>query len=120
MFNWLWPKIVQHAVDEFIQYWNDHKTRKQKSSNLPSGTSPNLIFDFPENYGLINCGTRLAAPKEEVEALRATIPKSREKCFRWVSDDFKIAAETAYAQIGSPRIVHTSGWQIFVDMLALL
>ncbi|KAF9069297.1 hypothetical protein BDP27DRAFT_1363426 [Rhodocollybia butyracea] len=52
LFHWIWPKIIQQAVDSFIHYWNDHKTRKQVNSNLPSGVAPNVIFDFPANYGL--------------------------------------------------------------------
>ncbi|KAE9403507.1 hypothetical protein BT96DRAFT_990167 [Gymnopus androsaceus JB14] len=118
LFHWIWPKIVQAGVNEFIEYWNNHKTRIQKKSNLPSGVAPNIIFDFPATYGLRNCGTPVDL--QDIEALRQTIPRSRAECFHWVSDEFDTAAQGAYSQLGSLELTHTNGWQIFVDMAALL
>ncbi|KAH7870035.1 uncharacterized protein C8R40DRAFT_1163319 [Lentinula edodes] len=46
LFNWIWPKIVQLGVNEFVHYWNNHKTRTQQAANIPSGVAPNVIFDF--------------------------------------------------------------------------
>ncbi|KAJ6613707.1 hypothetical protein B0H10DRAFT_2177130 [Mycena sp. CBHHK59/15] len=44
LFNWLWPKIVQLCLNDFVEYWNDHKIRTQRGKLLPSGVSPNYIF----------------------------------------------------------------------------
>ncbi|KAJ7465857.1 hypothetical protein B0H11DRAFT_1733608 [Mycena galericulata] len=52
LFNWLWPKIIQRSLDEFVDYWNNHKIRTQRNKLLPSGFSPNYICDFPEKFGL--------------------------------------------------------------------
>ncbi|KAJ7856976.1 hypothetical protein B0H14DRAFT_2578612 [Mycena olivaceomarginata] len=52
LFHWLWPKIVQIGLDEFMDYFNNKKTRKQSTRILPSGVSPNVVFDMPEDYGL--------------------------------------------------------------------
>ncbi|KAJ3780282.1 hypothetical protein GGU10DRAFT_279651 [Lentinula aff. detonsa] len=82
LFNWIWPKIVQAAVDEFIDYWNNHKTRTQHKANLPTGVAPNVIFDFPQNYGLVNCGVQVDLAS--IVALQETIPKTRDECYRWV------------------------------------
>ncbi|KAJ3791488.1 hypothetical protein GGU11DRAFT_694428 [Lentinula aff. detonsa] len=118
LFNWIWPKIVQQGVNDFVTYWNDHKTRTQKIANTPSGCSPNLVFDFPQNYGLLDCGIRV--DQEDIAALRETIPRTREECYRWVSDEFDAAAKQAYAQLGSPTLSHTNGWQLFIDMARIL
>ncbi|KAJ7474599.1 hypothetical protein B0H11DRAFT_1918309 [Mycena galericulata] len=59
LFNWLWPKIVQLSLDEFVEYWNKYKIRTQRNKLLPSGFSPNYICDFPENFGLVNLRYRL-------------------------------------------------------------
>ncbi|KAF8824199.1 hypothetical protein HHX47_DHR8000467 [Lentinula edodes] len=118
LFNWLWPKIVQLAVDEFVDYWNNHKTRAQRAANLPSGVAPNVVFDFPENYGLVNCG--IPVEIEDIAALRETLPRSREDCYEWVSKEFDQTASDVYSQLGSPTLNHTTGWQIFADMLKRL
>ncbi|KAJ7853167.1 hypothetical protein B0H14DRAFT_2213070, partial [Mycena olivaceomarginata] len=52
LFNWLWPKIVQLCLDDFVDHWNTHKIRTQRGKLLPSGVSPNYICDFPERFGL--------------------------------------------------------------------
>ncbi|KAJ7255171.1 hypothetical protein C8J57DRAFT_1236231 [Mycena rebaudengoi] len=31
LFRWLWPKIVQIGLDEFVDYFNNKKTRKQRN-----------------------------------------------------------------------------------------
>ncbi|KAJ6547856.1 hypothetical protein B0H10DRAFT_2181170 [Mycena sp. CBHHK59/15] len=105
LFNWLWPKI----------YWNDHKIRTQRGKLLPSGVSPNYICDFPERFVLTKFGE--PAPQHFVDALRQNIPKSREECYRWVSDDFDTKAWEVYGEIGSPKLILTDGWTIFCQML---
>ncbi|KAJ6614263.1 hypothetical protein B0H10DRAFT_2266519 [Mycena sp. CBHHK59/15] len=42
LFNWLWPKIVQLCLDDFVEYWNDHKIRTQRGKLLPSGFGPSV------------------------------------------------------------------------------
>ncbi|KAJ3978906.1 hypothetical protein F5890DRAFT_1576117 [Lentinula detonsa] len=104
LFNWIWPKVVQLGISNFVDYWNNHKTRTQRTANIPSGAAPNTVFDFPENYGLINCGIKV----------------DLQDCYRWVSDEFNHTAGNAYAQLGSPLLTHNSAWQIFIDMLHIL
>jgi len=101
-----------------VDWWNNHKTRYQKRSNLPSGTTPNFIYDFPQNFGLKHCGVKIS--REDIDALRLTIPRSREECFQWVSTEFDMAASAAYVQCGSPQLDHTVGWKIFIDMVKIL
>ncbi|KAJ6624691.1 hypothetical protein B0H10DRAFT_2174430 [Mycena sp. CBHHK59/15] len=115
LFNWLWPKIVQLCLDDFVEYWNDHKIRTQRGKLLPSGVSPNYSCDFPERFGLTKFGE--PAPQHFVDALRQNIPKSREECYRWVSDDFDTKAWEVYGEIGSPKLILTDGWTIFCQML---
>ncbi|KAK7014509.1 hypothetical protein R3P38DRAFT_2638165 [Favolaschia claudopus] len=118
LFNWLWPKIIQLCLDDFVDYWNNHRIRLQKDKVLPSGFSPNYICDFPERFGLVKFGEQ--APQEYIDQLRQNIPKSREECYRWVSDEFDTQAAEVYEQIGSPKLKLTDGWTIFCRMLPLL
>ncbi|KAJ7883937.1 hypothetical protein B0H14DRAFT_3746214 [Mycena olivaceomarginata] len=115
LFNWLWPKIIQLSLDDFVDYWNNHKIRTQRNKLLPSGFSPNYICDFPDRFGLTHFGT--PAPSEFVDALGQNIPKSRAECYRWVSDEFDERASEIYDHIRAPKLLLTEGWTIFCRML---
>ncbi|KAJ6505030.1 hypothetical protein C8R45DRAFT_923339 [Mycena sanguinolenta] len=43
--------IQIHIRDDLVGYWNNHKIRTQRNKLLPSGVSPNYIWDFPEKFG---------------------------------------------------------------------
>ncbi|KAJ7210766.1 hypothetical protein GGX14DRAFT_363137 [Mycena pura] len=59
LFHWLWPNIVQYAIDGFVTYWNMHKTRCQSAKSLPSGVSPKQVYEDPRSYGLRHAGIPL-------------------------------------------------------------
>ncbi|KAJ6626634.1 hypothetical protein B0H10DRAFT_1941648 [Mycena sp. CBHHK59/15] len=115
LFNWLWPKIIQLSLDDFVDYWNNHKIRTQRNKLLPSGFSPNYVCDFPDRFGLTYFG--VPAPQHLVDALRQNIPKSRDECYTWVSDKFETKAWEVYSHIGAPKFALTEGWSIFCQML---
>ncbi|KAJ7315803.1 hypothetical protein DFH08DRAFT_715290, partial [Mycena albidolilacea] len=115
LFNWVWPKIIQASLDNFVEYWNNHKIRTQHNKLLPSGFSPNFICDFPERFGLTHFGVPVST--DLVEALRENIPKTREECYRWVSDEFDMKALEIYNHIGAPKFILTDGWTIYCQML---
>ncbi|KAJ7862259.1 hypothetical protein B0H14DRAFT_3614015 [Mycena olivaceomarginata] len=118
LFRWLWPKIVQIGLDEFVDYFNNQKTRKQSGRILPSGVAPNVVFDMPEEYGLEN----LAIPVTQVvvDELRSLIDTPREDAFRWVSDAFDALALRVYEGLGSPKMEARTGWAIFNAMAPLI
>ncbi|KAJ7831414.1 hypothetical protein B0H14DRAFT_3143196 [Mycena olivaceomarginata] len=115
LFNWLWPKIIQFTLDNFLDYWNNHKIRTQRNKLLPSGFSPNYICDFPETFGLTRFG--VAALQPLIDALLQNIPKTLKECYRWVPDEFDAKASEVYAQIDEPKFVLTNGWTIFCQIL---
>ena len=48
--------IIQRELDEFREIiWNTHRIRKQKNTLMADGV-PNHIYNFPQEYGLQNCG----------------------------------------------------------------
>ncbi|KAJ7859991.1 hypothetical protein B0H14DRAFT_2576910 [Mycena olivaceomarginata] len=118
LFRWLWPKIVQIGLDEFVDYFNNKRTRKQQNRILPSGVAPNVVFNMPGDYGLEN----LAIPvtQEAIDELRALIDTPREDALRWVSEDFAVVANDIYTILGSPKLEVLSGWAIFNAMVPLV
>ena len=48
--------VIQKQLDSFRQtVWNTHRIRTQKDTFLPDGV-PQHIYEFPEKYGLEDCG----------------------------------------------------------------
>ncbi|KAK0474686.1 hypothetical protein EDD18DRAFT_1011419, partial [Armillaria luteobubalina] len=80
----LWSKIVQHHLDEFSQYWNAHRIRKQEKKLLPSGSTPNDVYHNPGAYDLERVSIPVSG--DLIRELRAEIPVSREECLRWVDN----------------------------------
>ncbi|KAJ7827961.1 hypothetical protein B0H14DRAFT_3088267 [Mycena olivaceomarginata] len=111
LFRWLWPKIVQIGLDEFVDYFNNKKTRKQR-------VAPNVVFDMPGDYGLENLAIPVA--QEAIDELRTLIDTSREEAYRWVSDEFDALAREVYIQLGCPKLEALSGWAIFNAMAPLV
>ncbi|KAJ7433630.1 hypothetical protein B0H11DRAFT_2375516 [Mycena galericulata] len=118
LFRWLWSKIVQIGLDEFMDYFNNKKTRKQRNRILPSGVAPNVVFDMPADYGLEN----LAIPVTQaaLDELRGLIDTPRDEAFRWVSHEFDRVATEVYIRIGSPKLEALSGWTVFNKMAPVL
>ncbi|KAG6905157.1 hypothetical protein DXG01_004495, partial [Tephrocybe rancida] len=118
LFNWLWPQILQGALDNFTKYWNNHQIRTQKNKSNVSGTTPTNAFTVPDLYGGKDC--RISVDLTTINALRATIPVTREDAMQWVDVDFADCAQVAYILIGSPALEPLSGWNIFGDMIVAL
>ncbi|KAJ7587252.1 hypothetical protein C8J56DRAFT_891124 [Mycena floridula] len=119
LFRWLWPQLVQKALDDFVWNWNCHRVRIQRYKKLPSGVFPETVFKFPQNYGLAHGGIKVE--QEIVSALRGTIPISRDECMRWVTDEFNVAATAAFKSLKEcPPFKAVNGWTIFLLMLDVL
>jgi hypothetical protein len=116
LFRWLWPKIVQIGLDEFVDYFNNKRTRKQQNRILPSGVAPNVVFDMPGDYGLENLAIPVSVTQEAIDELRALIDTPREDTLRRVSEDFAVVANDIYTSLGSPKLEVLSGWAIFNTM----
>ncbi|KIY51506.1 hypothetical protein FISHEDRAFT_70731 [Fistulina hepatica ATCC 64428] len=119
LFHWLWSQIVQHSLVEFRNYWNHHHTRSQPNKALPSGKSPNHIFDNPRMYGLDSCA--VVVPADAISAMRDRLDVTRERTRQWVNPVFDMIAHQVYQSLGSPVLTRPrDGWSIFQSMVPLL
>jgi len=51
--------LIQKQLDDFRDLvWNPHRIRHQKNTLMADGI-PNHMYDFPERYGLEQCGEEL-------------------------------------------------------------
>ncbi|KIY61139.1 hypothetical protein CYLTODRAFT_480210 [Cylindrobasidium torrendii FP15055 ss-10] len=119
LFQWLWPKIVQCHLDQYVQLWNNHRTRGQKGKNLPSGSVPGDVFAFPHHHNL-SAGLSISVPLNALKVLRSQIETSREEAYRWVPDEFDFIAQRVYDHIGQPGLDAMTGWTVYEKMLPLV
>ncbi len=110
--------MVQRCLDAFVEYFNHKKTRYQHNKILPSGVSPQEVYDLPAKFFLEDL--RIPVHQNSIDALCNEIPTTRKEAFQWVSDDFDNAAWQAYREIGSPQLILTDAWRIFHDMIQIL
>ena len=85
---------------------------------MPSGSTPNDFFATPGQWGGQDCG--IPVDITVVEALRKELKMPHADVYKFVSDDFRLVAEDAYATIGSPALTVESGWAIFAQMKVAL
>uniref|UniRef100_A0A0W0G967 Uncharacterized protein n=1 Tax=Moniliophthora roreri TaxID=221103 RepID=A0A0W0G967_MONRR len=105
LFQWLWPKIVQHVLDSYVQYWNRHQVYRQGESTMPSGATPNQVMICPEDYGLRDIG--IYVTPEAIQELHQCLPNCKE-VFHWVNDEFECLAQATYDAIGRPSLEGSS------------
>ncbi|KAJ7067573.1 hypothetical protein C8F01DRAFT_1247932 [Mycena amicta] len=117
LFQWLWSRIIKHHLDEFKYYFNSTAKRSQKHKLLPVA-APDEVFNHPERFGLERCGTEI--PREVIQEMRERLPLPREHVMRWVPDEFDVLAKIVYEEVGSPKLIHSAGWEIYRAMVVLL
>ncbi|KAF4589018.1 hypothetical protein EYR40_010574 [Pleurotus pulmonarius] len=115
LFNWLWPPLLQARLDEFVDYWNNHRISTQKKKYLPSGTSPRQMWIAPESTSAEarNCG--VVVEPAIVQQLREGIggTAGRAKAFAFVDQEFQAYADGALETLGFPEVTLTNAWSIF-------
>ncbi len=115
LWRWLWPQIIQNATNAYVEWFNNHRIRKQKNKLLPDRVSPQRVYDLPHLYGLQDL--RIQIPKEAVMDLRKQIETPKEETLRWVSDEFHQIVVNIYERLGSPALHLNEGWKIFNAMI---
>ncbi|KAJ7053471.1 hypothetical protein C8F01DRAFT_1260459 [Mycena amicta] len=117
LFQWLWSRIIRHHLQEWKYYFNSTARRSQKDKLLPTA-APDEVFSRPEDFGLERCGTGI--PRDVIDEMRGRLPVTREQVMRWVPDEFNEVAEVTYEEIGSPKLVHSTGWETYRAMLTII
>jgi len=88
LFNWVWPLIVQDALDVFTECWNNHRVHLQAKPNA-SGCTPWHAYTVPELMGGQDC--LIPVLQAAINALCAEIEVTRKEVFRWVDEEFRVS-----------------------------
>uniref|UniRef100_A0A8H8CM95 Integrase core domain-containing protein n=1 Tax=Psilocybe cubensis TaxID=181762 RepID=A0A8H8CM95_PSICU len=114
---WLWPRMLQCELDQFMEFQNGVRMRKDSKKAGPSGCSRNEAFLFPERWGGINC-----LQPVDLDVVREIKEKmGGEELLSFVSAEFANEAQKAFDSLGfSDRLTLGNVWVIFGRMLPIL
>ena len=77
MLAFVYVPVLQRECDIFVRNWNNHRIRRQKDLELPTGI-PNHLFSFPEKYGAERMGIPLEFEQLQEVAELAGIPSDQD------------------------------------------
>ena len=60
LLSYLFLPVIQEKLNFIKEHYNDHRIRKQKGVELPTGCKPNFAFSCPEGFGGRNCGRQIS------------------------------------------------------------
>jgi len=117
---WIWPPLMQRELDKFRANSNSQRMRKQPDKILPSGTSPDTAYLFPENFGGVECLQPVDI--HVVDQLLADLQPEKDAYMDWgVDPEFRNRVDSIYKlQLRSPAITMETVWVIFSAIAALL
>jgi hypothetical protein len=121
-FYWLWVPVIQNGLDDFREYWNNHKLQKSKGKLNASGSSPYNMFNNPTDFVATARDCSIRVNPESVYRLRDAYggEEARDKAFRFVSREFAAEADGVYVDLGCPQITLPTAWSVFERVVAEL
>ncbi|KAJ7617958.1 hypothetical protein FB45DRAFT_872402 [Roridomyces roridus] len=119
LFYWIFSPLIQRELDDFADWWNNHRVRHQHDKIMPSGHVPSHAMEYPELFGALDC--RIKVPQVAIDALRDQIsgeegPKSQFQSWPGLTAEFDVYACRVYEEIGEPTLTMETGWDVFVNM----
>ncbi|KAJ2918367.1 hypothetical protein MD484_g2022, partial [Candolleomyces efflorescens] len=115
---WLWPKMLQASLDDFRDFRNGAKMRKDNDKAGPSGCSRNEAFFCYEEWG----GTNLLQPVDVGVVREMKKAMGGDDILKFVPDQFASACEAAFQHLDIPaeHVNLGSVWGVFREMLKIL
>ena len=114
--RWLWPKLLQKVVDEFVESRNAYRSRKDQQKAGPSGISSNVAFSLPHTWGGRNC--LLPVDCDVIRQIKEAM--GGDDVLSFVDRDYAAQAEIAYSSLGITDLNFGNVWNVFSAMLDIL
>lgn len=106
-------KLIQQELDEFTRRQNTHKTRFDKGKILPSGCTPNEVYNNPQRFHAQDC--LVPVDREIIEALIEE--KGGDDIIQFVEADFAARCEQVYGNLEVENLTFHNVWDVFESML---
>ena len=114
LLQWLWPKLLQQDLDQFMEFWNGVRMQKDKNKAGPSGCSRNDAFSLYTKWGGIDC--LLPVDVDVVRAMKEFM--GGDDLLSFVPLPFAECAEAAY--ILGIDVTMSNVWLIFNQLMPIL
>ena len=111
---WLWAKVVQNRLDDFMHTSATYRIRKQPKIHLPSGGRPIDFYEQPEKYGGKDMLIRIPDPTA-IDRLIAE--HTQPDIFQFGSDEIVDLAQRLYTAVHQPEVSAKNAWAIFKAMI---
>jgi hypothetical protein len=122
--QWLWSRLLQQELDDYVEFRNARKSRKDNKKAGPSGCSRNDIFSMPEAHNLRNCLLPLTDDQLDiVREIKEELNHDGIKCeelMMFTSAEFAARAEAAFLTLELKKLTFENVWHVFQTLLPLL
>lgn len=122
IFNYLFPPLVQERLNEYREYWNNHRITSQRDKSLPSGYSPRHVFTSPSSVRKDALRLWVRVNPASVDRWRTELggAAAHREATNFVTQAFQAEADQAWIDLGCPRIQVSNVWDIFSQMVVKL
>ncbi|KAG6875699.1 hypothetical protein C0993_007920 [Termitomyces sp. T159_Od127] len=114
--RWLWAKLIQKVLKQFIKERNAFKSRKNINKPGPSGMSHNTAFKFSERWGGKNC--LLPVDLDVIHKIKKEMGEDQLLAFS--TPEFAEHAEAAYDTLDIQDLTFENVWPIFKELYLLV
>jgi len=108
--QWLWSKLLQQELNQFTEFRNGVRMRKDSQKAGPSGMSRNEAFTLYESWGgrdsIPDC-TPIQDLKEELGG---------KAILEFVTVEYAARCQTAYHNLGITQLSFQNVWTVFQDL----
>lgn len=115
--QWLWSRVVQKDLDNWVKFRNGVVMRKQNDKLGPSGMSRDDAYFMPETWGSVNC--LLPVDVQVVHQLKEEL--GGESLTAFTSPEFSAKAELAFEALqaahGAITVERENAWIVFKALL---
>ncbi|KAJ6553452.1 hypothetical protein B0H10DRAFT_2202016 [Mycena sp. CBHHK59/15] len=114
--QWLWPRVLQAGLDNYADFRNSCKTRKQTDKPGPSGMSRNTAFSLPHKWNGRNC-----LLKVDVEVIKQMkLDMGGDALLAFSTPEFAEQAQNVFDSLLLGEVTLENVWDVFTAMLFLL
>lgn len=115
--RWLWSRLLQRDLEEWAEFRNGVKIRKQTNKPGPSGMSRNDAYLFPERWNGENCLLEIE-DMETIRQMKADL--GGEKLIMFTTREFSDHAQQVFDTLEPLQLTQENAWDVFRHMLPLV
>lgn len=115
--QWVWSRVVQAAVSDWVEDRNSEPIRLQHDVMLPTGGRPDDFYESPENWEGFDC--IIPIPEDLIDALIAEFTPP--DLFTFGRDEVEEHCQAVHTELLHSMVLTIgNAWDVVCHMIALL